>query len=334
MTAIVLSYLLAGTISGILGCRFVSWYKVKRNVSTLVFAASFLIALVGLYTVAVVNTIFFFSGDPGLTEEPYLPLAGEPGYYDSLKKSNELAQVFQLSLTPGRIAFFAFWASAVLLVRNYARTIGRAKFWGITSLPAIAYVIISINSILESESFSPIISAILPPVGVVTGGAFLAVIFLISAKTLKQKGQAAIAHFLIITAFSFILGYAAISPTIHVIDRTHIVFPPFGVLAHSFLGFSVYLISTGFYFSAIRISKDTKIRESLRHVASSADTSKLLDNIGTAQMELELTEKVEKIVKEQEETLKQETGVQQSVTMEEMKGYLEEVLKEIKTPKP
>ena len=331
VAAIALSHLLAGTIGGVLGYKFLSWYKVKRNVSTLVFAASFLIALVGLYTVAVVNTVFFFSGDDlALTEEPYLPLAGQPGYYDSLKKSDELARIFQLSLIPGRIAFFAFWASAVLLVRNYAKTIGRAKFWGITSLPAITYIIVSVNSILQSESFSLIISAILPPVGVVAGGAFLAVIFLISAKTLKQKGQVTIAHFLIISAFSFILGYAAISPTIHVIDRTHIVFPPFGVLAHSFLGFSLYLISTGFYFSAIRISKDTKIRGSLRHVASAADTSKLLDNIGTAQMELELTKKVEKIVKEQEETLKQETGVQQSVTMEEMKGYLEEVLKETK----
>lgn len=330
VTAMAVSYLLASTISGILGYKFLSWYKVRRNVSTLVFAASFLVAVIALSTVAVANTIFFFSGDPGLTEGPYLPLAGRPEYYDSLKKSDELAQAFQLSWTPMRLAFFAFWASAILLVRNYAKTIGKVKFWGITSLPAIAFSIVVINSSLESESFSPIISAILSPIGVISGGAFLAAIFLMSARTLKQKGQAIITHFLIITAFSFVLGYAAVSPYVHVIDRTHTVFPPFGVLANSFLGFSLYLLSTSFYFSAIRISEDTKIRRSLRNVAATADASKLLDNIGTAHMELELTRKVERIVKEQEETLKQETGVQQSVTMEEMKGYLEEVLKETK----
>jgi hypothetical protein len=121
------------------------------------------------------------------------------------------------------------------------------------------------------------------------------------------------------------------SPAVHVIDRMHTPFPPFATLPWAFLGFSTYLVSTGFYLSAIRISQDIGLRKSIRQVASEESSgSRLLDNIGTAQMEQAIQDRVQKIAKEQEESLKQETGVQHEVSKEDVEAYVNEVLEEVK----
>jgi hypothetical protein len=58
----------------------------------------------------------------------------------------------------------------------------------------------------------------------------------------------------------------------------------FGVLASSFVALASYLFSLGFYFTAIYISQDMQLRRSIRKYVMQEST-KLLDSIGTAQME-------------------------------------------------
>src|SRR5919202_4871287 len=85
-------------------------------------------------------------------------------------------------------------------------------------------------------------------------------------------------------------------------------YPPFGVIAASFVGLSAYLMFLGLYSSAISISQDIKLRQSIRN--SAAKESELLDSIGTAQMEQELQKRVLKIVKKNSDSMVEETGVQ------------------------
>jgi len=63
-------------------------------------------------------------------------------------------------------------------------------------------------------------------------------------------------------------------------------YPPFGLARVSFIGLASFLVMIGIYSSAISVSQDTKLRESIRR--SAVSESKLLHNIGTAQMEQEL----------------------------------------------
>ncbi len=110
-------------------------------------------------------------------------------------------------------------------------------------------------------------------------------------------------------------------------------YPPFAAAAWSFVGLSSYLYSLGFYFSAISIAQDTKLRQSVRAMA--LKESKLLDSIGTAQMEQEIQKKVLKLAKEQEKTLEEQTGVeihewqQEQVEIENIQDYMAEVFAEI-----
>ena len=67
-------------------------------------------------------------------------------------------------------------------------------------------------------------------------------------------------------------------------------YPPFGLASVSFTGLSCYLIYTGLYSSAISVSQDLALRQSIRQ--SVKEQSKFLDSMGTAQMEAELQTRV------------------------------------------
>ena len=68
-------------------------------------------------------------------------------------------------------------------------------------------------------------------------------------------------------------------------------YPPFGLPTISFLGLSSYLLLLiGIYSSAISVSEDSKLRQSIRN--SALRETKLLDSIGMAQMEQEIQRRV------------------------------------------
>ena len=108
-------------------------------------------------------------------------------------------------------------------------------------------------------------------------------------------------------------------------------YPPFGVIAASFVGLSAYMMFLGLYSSAISVSQDVQLRQSIRK--SAIEEVKFLESIGTAQMEQELQKRVLTIAKKSSDSMIKETGVQPSLSEDEMKEYLEEVRKEIKVRK-
>ena len=107
------------------------------------------------------------------------------------------------------------------------------------------------------------------------------------------------------------------------------LYPPFGFATISFIGLSSYLLLIGIYSSAVSVSGDSKLRRSIRGIAM--QESRLLDSIGSAQMEQEIQKKVLRVTKEQEKALREETGVHSSLNEEDIKRYLSKVLQELET---
>jgi hypothetical protein len=155
--------------------------------------------------------------------------------------------------------------------------------------------------------------------GIIFGAAFLSI-----ARTL-QKGSA-LRDYLIIAAYGLLLFYVAGSAT-----ATQAAYPPFGLASVAFTGLSCYLIYTGLYSSAISVSQDANLRQSIRK--SAIKEVKFLENMGSAQMEQELQKRVLTIAKKNSDIMTEETGVEPSLSEDDMKQYLEEVLKEIKVRK-
>ena len=107
----------------------------------------------------------------------------------------------------------------------------------------------------------------------------------------------------------------------------YIPYPPVGSAATFSLAFASFLFYIGIYSSAISISEDTGLRRSIRKTA--IDEFKLLDSIGTAQMSQQLQDKVGRPVKEYSDTMDREVGVQPSLSEQDAKQYLKEVIEEL-----
>ena len=103
---------------------------------------------------------------------------------------------------------------------------------------------------------------------------------------------------MIIAAYGFLLFYIAGSAFV-----SQAAYPPYGLVSVSFTGLSCYLIYNGLYFSAISVSQDMTLRQSIRK--SVMEQSKLLDNIGTAEMEREVQKRVLTVVKKTSADMKE-----------------------------
>jgi hypothetical protein len=108
-------------------------------------------------------------------------------------------------------------------------------------------------------------------------------------------------------------------------------FPPFGLLSASFFGLSSYLIFIGIYSSAVSISQDSKLRASIRR--SVETETNLIGNIGDAQMNHMIMQKVLETSRSVSEEMPQETGIVTSLTDKEIAEYVNEVLLEVQTNK-
>jgi hypothetical protein len=324
-----ISFLLGSGTYVLLSYKFFMWYSSMHNGTTLLYGVAFAITLVGAGMLVIVNLAVTLE-NPGQIESfpPVTDDDNDTSYYTE-RKSPELFNLFQIVNTPIRMAFVLFWIATVLLLHNYSKTIGRMKFWLIISLPMASFLLgVGFSLAMFEEG---LLDAIIFPSAASAGGVLFGIVFLTLSRSIRQIQQNKVAHYLTIAGWGAVLAYASVTSSMHIIDRVHTPFPPFATVPWAFAGFATYLISSGFYFSAISISQDIKLRKSVRQLG--AKGSKLLDNIGSAQMEQEIKETVLTIAKEQEETLKQQTGVEQTMSDEDIQLYVAEVMKELKKAK-
>lgn len=130
---------------------------------------------------------------------------------------------------------------------------------------------------------------------------------------------------MIISAYGFVLVFLSNQAILLV---SAVPYPPFGLSTVSFMGLSSYMILVGVYCSAISVSEDAKLRQSIRNYA--IKESGLLDSIRMAQMEQQIQKRVIEFTKQSQNKMAEETGIQSSISEEDMKQYLEQVIGEVK----
>jgi hypothetical protein len=115
------------------------------------------------------------------------------------------------------------------------------------------------------------------------GGILFGIAFLVIARSLRPGSI--VRDYMIISGYGLMLMFISNQAVLLV----NIFYPPFGLVTVSFMGLSSYMLLLGVYSSAISVSEDSKLRQSIREVA--LGEPRLLDSIGTAQMEQELQKK-------------------------------------------
>ena len=333
-----ISFTLAAIILGLLSYRFLSWYKSSnKNITVLLYGITFAVTAIGIGVIVAVNGSVILLENPSQIGGLQSVLKVYSSSSSDTTQSPKALILYQITYTPSRLGFVLYWIATALLLREYSRKLGRLKFWTLISLPLVSFLAASIF-VSPDYQHSLLYDALLVLSALTAGGVLFGITFLIMARSMRRITTTSstntathhntLAYYLTISAFGTVLITVSLtSPVIYA------PFPPFAAAAWSFLGLSSYLYSLGFYFSAISIAQDAKLRQSIRDIA--AKESKLLGSIGTAHMEQEIQKKVLKLAKEQEKTLEEQTGVelhewqQQQVEQENIQDYMAEVFAEV-----
>jgi hypothetical protein len=318
--AVLVTYGLSLILLGILARRFFSWFRSNRNLVVLVYAlATTMISINALITIIYINNQFNFHQSDSI--RPVRSVTGTFTAPDVIFSSAYI--VTSVS------SFILMWIATVLLLRHYSKKLGRAKYWIIVSIP-LGYFLsefqpLFLYSFSDFRMSDPVLFGIIynlifaiskPLCGLLFGIAFWSVARSLTNETVKG--------YMMISAFGMMLLFTSNQP----VGLTLLPFPPFGLATICFMGLASYLVFVGIYSSAISVSQDSSLRRSIRKYAFTE--SKLLDSIGSAEMEQQIQRRVIDMTKQNQYLLENETGIEPSLNEDEVKEYLHEVLKEAK----
>jgi hypothetical protein len=320
--ALSISYGLWVVTLGLLARAFFSWYRLaKKNLMVLILALSMIAYVIN----GVLNLYSHF--DHLMQSNSIIIRSGDVAVFQvfSIATLGDLITI--ASHTASSAAYVLTWIGTVMLLRPYIKKLGSIKFWTIMAAAMLYYIIQFPLFVLgyynPSEGENAMINILIFSMSAVFTGIVFGAAFLSVARTL-QTGSI-IRDYMIIAAYGFVLFYVSGSAMV-----SQAAYPPYGLAAVSFTGLSCYLIYTGLYFSAISVSQDMALRQSIRKSVM-VEQSKLLDSIGSAQMERELQTRVLIVAKKASDIMAKETGVEAPMTEDDMKDYMEVVMKELQS---
>jgi DNA-binding protein Fis len=317
-----ISYTLAIILLGLLAQRFFSWFRANRNSVVLLYGlSSAMLAINAIFTLIFVGSIL-------LNSEPYVQSYSGASLSPFISPGS-LADILNLPYIVSTImSFTVCWIATIMILRHYSSKLRKIRYGVILSLPLVYFLLqflppfqSLITSLPESE-YVFFLYIFIFTFSKAVGGILFGIAFWVIARTLGHTSV--VRGYIIISAYGLILLFISNQAILLV----NIIYPPLGIVTISLMGLSSYLILIGIYSSAISVSEDSKLRQTIRSLTTKE--SKLLDSIGIAQMEQEIEKRVLSFTKQNQDRMAEETGIQSSLSEEDMKQYLQEVIREVK----
>ncbi len=325
-TSIASSYTLSIITMIVITEKFWRWFRFnKKNRSLLMYAIATLSISINLiitlcFVLSVVNSWNPISPSFRGTTSIYI-ISGSLS--DNLHYYQSLTLIISFSLT---------WYATLTVF--FKQIVKRNKLFLIVLLIPLLYFLSQYISafynlfaplILESPYENGSLLTIIFTLSKPAGGILFGLVFWIMSKKIPKKYPAK--EYLMLTTFGLIILFISNQAVL----LTSTPFPPFGLASVSAVGFSTFLIFIGLYLSAISISKDKKLRNTIKRIALQYDVN-LLENIGSAQSHNEIEEKVVNILNDQknDENRNEETA---TIDSKEVKQYINEILEEAKEKK-
>jgi hypothetical protein len=322
IAATAISYSLAIAMMVLLMKSFLSWFRTSKNFVILAYGitAAMLVIHLGF-------TLFFAAAalidvpaevKTAISRVPFFMPGSIKFILDNIRSLTSI------------LSFSILWGATVLLLHYYSQKVGRIKYWIVVSLPLVYFL--SQFPTLFLKVFDPIIKEnpffygslliFIFTLSKPAGGILFGIAFWTISRNIPRT--IAVRDYLMISA----MGFAFLFASDQAIVLIQLPYPPFGLAAVSFMGLSAYLIFVGIYYSAMSLSHDDRVRHEIKKFAMRE--SKLLDSIGSAQLEKDIAEKVTAITQSQD-FASQKSGVPPSIDEDDIRNYLEEVLREMKS---
>lgn len=319
-----ISYGLATGLMGFLAYRFFSWFMRNRSLIVLLYGLASISASIYVGLVAVIFYEQIFVHQPAVTT---LKSAGS---FPEIGSGSEQILIVTLPQILTASTFLSFWGGTVAILYANIRRIGKARFWILVTTPIIFFVgtLISLfpeiqEAVPENDPNSIIIPIYITNFSQVIAIGLFAIAFVSMARAIRHHQ---ISDYMYITCFGLTLFSIGIIATV-----SGAGYPPFGLPTVSLVGPFSFLLLSGLNHSAISTAEDSNLRRNIK--VSAQQQLKLLDSIGTAEMVERLEKKVLEVTKSSAENLLEESGIQPSLSLNEAKQYLYEVLDEVKDRK-
>jgi hypothetical protein len=354
MIIVLINFTLASVILGILCYKFIVWYKLSKYTAVILYGSAFAMIVFSTAFAATINSIVMLAPHQSaavilpkktiiqvqqhvetqktLSESKSIQAKESPSTRSTstitAKNANtESPDLVLLSITysPMRISYIMMWVATIMLLRNYSKRLGRLKFWIIT----VCYLSGNIYSDYigltnQTQKANLLYDTLFIVSSITAGGILFGSAFLTVANSIAGISNVnAVRNYLTATAYGIVL--LAISLTSPIV---YMPYPPFAATAWSFVALASYLFSLGFFSSAISISHDSNLRKLLR-TSIVEQQAKFLDNIGTAEMQKELEDRILDLTNKESVRMLEQTGIQPSLSEDDVKEYLGQVLNEM-----
>jgi hypothetical protein len=324
ITAITISYVFAIIMMVILCHRFFSWFRLNKSYVILLYGLSSIMLVANTcVTLGLVNILL-------VDKPPEVIISRATSLSVPVVNANPVNSTLNYAYIITTItSFIITWcATAIGLLKNYIHKIGKFRYSLVIILPLAYFVsqflVFSLGLIgpvlIANPIFYGILFTTLFALSKPIGGIIFGIGFWMIAKNIHKDNI--VRSYLIISAYGFLLLFTSNQAIVLIFTQ----YPPFGLVTISFVGLSSYLVLLGIYSSAISMSKDANLRREIRRLA--IRESKLLDSIGSAQIEEEVRKRVLHIARLKKSD-SGEAGVPSALDEEDMKQYLGDALKEI-----
>lgn len=302
----------------LLAKAFFSWYRFSnRDVMVLILALSMV-----AYVINGIAGLASYSNM--LTQQKQIVTSADVASFPEFSIETVGSQIILFNQIATAAAYVLTWIGTIKMLYPYIKKLGKIKFWIIMGIAMIYYLIqyplFNLGYFTPSENTDAMTNILIFSMAALLSGIIFGAAFLSVARTLRKDSR--LRKHMIIAAYGFILFYIAGSAM-----ASQAAYPPYGIVSISFIGLSCYLIYVGLYSSAVTVSQDTSLRLSIRE--SLTDQAKFLDSMGSAHMEQELQSTILNIAKKHANVLTEKTGVEASMTDNDIKEYMEMVLNEI-----
>lgn len=307
----------AAVIMAVHSYRFLLWFRHRKSALVLLYGLS-----PGLAFAATAVMVYI-----DLSRLLALPAVKEPAQQVTIQLISSMPSLGGLFVyayvLPLVLSLVLIWIGTAVHLQHYSEKIGKAKYWVMIWMPLASFVAVLFVNVgliaaggagdsMFGASRLALFSSATASI-IVIGLSFLAM-----ARSLPRgEPSAALKGYLVMA------GLGVMMESISLMTFLYGNWPPFGALGHSFLALASYIYILGLYSSAVSVSADIELRRSIRKLASEL---KLLDGIGTAQMEREFQGRVFAIAKSHFTT----ADDQEPPSEADIKRYMEEVANELK----
>ena len=307
---------LAIAILTILAWLFFRWSRTNKN---------FIVLLYGLSSVAIITNmiLLLLVSDLSLFHLPSIRTPQSDQNLPLPDPNTAEGSIQWLQAMSAVVSFLLLWVSTAFLLHSYSQKMGKFKFWGIMILP-LASFIIQFLVVIPYWATNPQENIIYVVLGQTLPGLASGVLFAIPYWSMSRSMRTtAVSNYMVIAGIGIILFQFSTTAGVYLGP-----YPSFGLYSVSLTGLSCFFMLVGIYSSAISAAQDSSLRKKIHN--TSIHDSEMLGSIGAAEMEQTLLKKVSEVLKDNADQFYEETGVQPSMTDQEVKSYVHEAITKAK----